>query len=78
MKKSLYSSDISPKCEYCTYGTLSPTGQEILCKKRGIMQLDSFCKKFSYDPLKRKPKKIKVSSDYSVEDFMLTVEDFSL
>ena len=71
MKKSLYSADISPKCEYCAIGTVSATGQEVLCKKKGVMQLDSFCKKFEYDPLKRKPRQTTVKSDYSAEDFSL-------
>lgn len=76
MKKSLYSTDISPRCEYCANGNLTPEGKEVICYKRGVMQVDSSCKKFKYDPLKRKPKQIKVASDYSLEDFMLTVEDF--
>ena len=71
MKKSLYSSDISPKCEYCANGTVTPEGKEVLCYKRGVMQLDSFCKKFKYDPLKRKPIQVNISSDYTPDDFAL-------
>ncbi|MBQ8210170.1 MAG: hypothetical protein IJZ35_06290 [Clostridia bacterium] len=78
MKKSLYSQDISPRCEYCANGTVTPDGKEVLCPKRGVMQADSFCKKFKYDALKRKPRQIKLSSDFTVEEFMLSVEDFSL
>lgn len=78
MKQSLYSAEVSPKCEYCSNGILSPTGKEVLCRKKGIMQTDSFCKKFKYDPLKRKPEQVKLKSDYSAEDFMLAIDDFSL
>lgn len=71
MKKSLYSADISPRCEYCAIGILTPDGKEVLCTKKGVMQADSFCKKFKYDALKRKPKKTVIDTSFSAEDFAL-------
>lgn len=69
--KKLFNKEISPRCEYCKTGVPITGSSEILCKKTGVMQPDSYCKKFSYDPLKRKPKTVKISSDYSQEDFKL-------
>ena len=71
MKKSLFDKEISPKCEYCQTGIPTGDGKEILCRRMGVMQSDSCCGKFKYDPLKRKPKVITVNSDYSAEEFKL-------
>lgn len=71
MRKSLYSKDISLRCEYCSIGIIAPGGKEVLCRKTGVMQLDSSCKKFRYDPLKRKPQTISLNADFSEDDFKL-------
>ena len=46
-------------------------GKEVLCRRMGVMQPDSFCKKFRYDPLKRKPQTVKIQSNFKEEDFSL-------
>ena len=71
MKKKLYGENVSPKCMYCETGIKTNNGKEILCRRMGIMQPDSCCKKFRYDPLKRKPDVIKLKQDFSAEDFSL-------
>lgn len=67
----LYSKEISPKCLYCSRGRQVNGGKEILCLKMGVMQPDSCCKKFKYDPLKRAPETLKLKTDFSPEDFKL-------
>ncbi len=71
MKKSVFSGDISPRCIYCENGNTASDGQTVLCAKKGVMQADSFCKKFRYDPLKRTPETVKLQSGFSAEDFSL-------
>lgn len=71
MKKSIFSKSISPKCIYCETGILAQDGTSVLCTKKGVMQPDSFCKKFRYDPLKRTPETVKLQSDFTSEDFSL-------
>lgn len=71
MKKSILSGDISPKCIYCETGVISADGSAVLCTKKGVMQPDSYCKKFRYDPLKRTPDTLKLRSDFSADDFSL-------
>lgn len=71
MSKSLFNKDITPKCEYCATGIIAAGSKEVLCRRKGVMQPDSFCKKFRYDPLKRTPDVIKITSDYSEDDFKL-------
>ena len=71
MKKSILSGDISTKCIYCETGVISADGSAVLCTKKGVMQPDSYCKKFRYDPLKRTPDTLKLRSDFSADDFSL-------
>lgn len=62
-----------PRCGYCLHGKLSADGNSVLCPKKGVMDKDSFCKKFRYDPLKRVPKIANPAAgfDFSPEDFEL-------
>ena len=71
MKKSIFGKSVAPKCIYCETGILTPDKKSVLCKRKGVMQPDSFCRKFSYDPLKRTPETIKLQSDFNSEDFSL-------
>ena len=71
MKKKLSGKNISPKCIYCETGIVTDDGKMILCKRKGVMHPDSFCRKFRYDPLKRVPDTVKLQSGFSEEDFSL-------
>ena len=71
MKKSVLSADISPRCIYCENGSTTANGQTVLCAKKGVMQPDSFCKKFRYDPLRRVPETVRLNTNFSPEDFSL-------
>ena len=57
MTKALFDSHIIPSCRYCTYGMASSDEQTILCPKKGVVTYEYACRRFQYDPLKRKPKK---------------------
>jgi hypothetical protein len=52
----LFRKEIEPRCVYCRHGT-KIGDNEISCKPRGITQPSSYCRRFSYDPLKRIPPK---------------------
>jgi len=67
----LFNANISPACEYCNFGRLSPDFQSVLCSKKGVMSPSSSCRHFKYDPLKRRPKKQPKLKEYSKEDFEL-------
>lgn len=56
MKNKFYNDDNEKICALCEYGRLSPDNASVLCIKRGVMKLDSTCRKFKYDPFKREPK----------------------
>lgn len=71
MKQALFNEDQTPRCEYCKNGNLSPTGREVLCRAKGIVDLSYSCKKYVYDPLKRQPKKMSADTGYSAADFEL-------
>mgnify|MGYP003296222971 CR=1 FL=1 len=71
MKKLLNEKEISPSCSYCEFGKCSPDGETVLCKKKGIVEKDFSCRKFSYDVLKRQPRRPLPLQKYNKEDFSL-------
>jgi hypothetical protein len=73
MKKPIIdSSNIQPACGLCAHGRISPDNESVLCVNTGIRNLDSRCKKFKYDPLKRKPqKKPAEQPEFDKSDFEL-------
>jgi len=54
-KKLLNKNKYPPKCEYCAKGRLSPNGENVLCKKKGIVEKDDCCSSYKYDVMKRVP-----------------------
>lgn len=58
-------------CENCLHGRLSPDGESVLCIKKGIVQTDGTCRRYSYDPLKRRPKKPLLIEQADPSDFTL-------
>lgn len=50
---------------------ISADGECVLCVKTGIRQLDSSCRSFKYDPLKRVPRKPAGIGSFTEEDFKL-------
>ena len=70
MALKLFKGKTEPQCGCCEYAELAPDSNVAVCRKiGGIMQLHSKCKKFRYDPLKREPKKVLFSSDFTKGDF---------
>ena len=53
----LFNKDIPPKCAYCVFGVKSREGNNILCEKRGVVDMNFSCSKYIYSPLKRIPVK---------------------
>ncbi|MBR4223774.1 MAG: hypothetical protein IKR73_03080 [Oscillospiraceae bacterium] len=56
-KKRYFGENIVPMCQYCQFGTRAKNGGKVLCEKKGVVEGDSSCNKFTYSPLKRIPKK---------------------
>lgn len=55
-KKKLFGNNIKPSCKYCEFGKQGE-GEVINCEKFGEVKAYDSCKKFTYNPLKRIPKK---------------------
>jgi len=68
----LFRKKLPKSCEYCSWGTVIGEHQ-ILCTKRGVVAMTYACRKFSYDPCKRKPCKAKALdlTKYKETDFSL-------
>ena len=71
MKGLLRASKFTPACEFCAYGKSAPDGSSVLCSVRGVMRRQSLCKKYTYDPLKRKPARAPLLPEYDPEMFAL-------
>ncbi len=71
MKQSLLNAKIPPACIYCAIGKPSCDGESVLCVKKGVMQPDSHCRAFRYDPLKRVPQQKPQLPVFSAEEFSL-------
>jgi hypothetical protein len=72
MKNQAFVHEEYPKaCRYCEFGTLSYDGQSVFCVKKGILSLDDVCRRYVYDPLKRKPMKRMNMGEYTAKDFEL-------
>lgn len=69
--KKILNSKIEPACAYCAHGKASCDDSCILCVKKGVMQPDSRCRKFEYDPLRRVPKEKAELPTFTAEDFSL-------
>ena len=55
MRKSLFNKQIEPNCSYCANGYVMNDEETCICEKYGFIQRKTDCKKFKYQPLKRKP-----------------------
>ena len=72
MALKLFKGENEPQCAHCEYAEISKDSNVAICRKiGGVMQLHSKCKKYKYDPLKREPKRISFSGDFTKEDFEL-------
>lgn len=60
-KKTGSEASIERSCAFCEFGTVIalPAEEEpdIICEKHGIVRRDHVCRHFSYDLLKREPRK---------------------
>lgn len=68
----LFRKNIERRCSYCIHCT-KLDDEHVLCSKQGLMPTDAACKKFSYDPCKRIPGRMKSPdfAKYENEDFSL-------
>lgn len=72
MKKPIINkNEVSPACGVCAHGIISADKESVLCVKTGIRLLDSSCKSFQYDPLKRIPQRRPTKSGFTADDFKL-------
>lgn len=68
----LFRKDIEKDCAYCA--NAGKIGEDkYLCSRKGIVCAGDRCRKFKYDPLKRRPAKAKATdfSQYDKVDFSL-------
>ncbi|MDD6265143.1 MAG: hypothetical protein PUB34_02405 [Clostridia bacterium] len=70
-KNKSESQELDAVCKYCENATELCDENSVLCKKHGVVACDHSCKKFLYDPLKRRPNRAKLPEIESLEDLGL-------
>lgn len=71
MKIKLFKKNIKPDCKYCVFSSYLSNSENLICIKQGLIDTNYSCKKFKYEPLKRKPYLINIQKNYSKTDFSL-------
>ena len=68
----IFRKNIDRYCTYCRHAGKIDDDQ-MICSKKGIVSSGHHCKRFSYDPLKRLPVRLKPLStnNYTEADFTL-------
>ena len=61
--KSSKSIDIERICKYCELAAALSSEDEMICSKYGVVAAGYHCRKFSYDPLKREPRRMKLDTE---------------
>lgn len=59
------------KCANCFYGRMPLDGVSVLCEKKGVVDPETSCRHYKYDPLKRIPPKPMQTLIFRAEDFDL-------
>lgn len=68
----LFRKNMEPRCAYCQHGS-QINDREVACVKRGIVPVESHCRSFRYDPLRREPPR-----PATLETERLKEENFSI
>ena len=66
----LFRKKIEKACVYCVHAAKLDE-ESCLCAKKGVVAPDARCRKFRYDPLKRKPKQPVELPQFDASDFEL-------
>jgi hypothetical protein len=70
-KERLFGNNIQPACTMCLHGRPAPDQVMVLCERYGPVAPGYKCRHFTYDPLKRKPKRRPPLPIFTPEDFEL-------
>ena len=56
--KILQQYDIDKRCAFCEFASKTLDEEKMICKKKGVVHVDYFCRAFRYDLMKRAPKRL--------------------
>jgi hypothetical protein len=68
----LFQKKIEPRCAYCAKSRYL-NERQVVCPKKGVMDITSHCRGFAYDPLRRTPPRAAKAEFANLKD-----EDFVL
>ena len=67
MEKAKKNDELEKLCKYCERAQELSDENHMLCPKYGVVEADNDCRRFIYDPLKRRPAKPIKAEDISLE-----------
>ncbi|MBQ0110850.1 MAG: hypothetical protein KBS41_02865, partial [Oscillospiraceae bacterium] len=70
MSNEFFSHDISKRCAECKHVKHISGTDMFLCDKKGPVEANGYCRKYSYDILKRSPKIVK-QKEFCENDFKI-------
>ena len=70
-RRPLFGQRIPPACEYCAHSRPAQEEGTFYCEKKGVVLGHYHCRGYSYDPLRREPKRRPQMPSFSAEDFKL-------
>ncbi len=66
-----FNQKLPKRCEYCVHSKAISGGKEFFCMNKGITLPQDNCRKYEYNPLKRKPVTKDIGRDFKTEDLKL-------
>ena len=71
MNRKLFGNECYQSCEFCAKAKPSADEKILYCSRKGIVQPENKCWRFSYDPLRRKPRTLPDLPSFDPEEFSL-------
>ena len=69
--KNYHENELTCACEYCESASEVCDGDAVLCSRHGMVGREHICRRFSYDPLKRRPAPFRMPDNIDVADLLL-------
>ena len=70
-RKLLNVKEQTPQCATCVHARVVEGDAQLLCVRDGVVEATDVCRRYEYDPLKRKPVKHRLAGWFTPEDFAL-------
>ena len=71
LANAFFNKNTKKACLWCEFGRTTQYSDDVFCTFKGVKNGFDCCRKYKYDPLKRRPESSTPSDNYSPDDFKL-------